>query len=771
MKPYSLAWHVFRRELLDQWRDRRTLLSVIFLPLLLYPILGLAMLQVMQFVGEKPTRVLVVGAEHLQQTAVAEQGPLFVADEWNPQWLNGQTESLAGLEFLSDVDPTLATSIEHVATAAEPDSVAMQAARESIQAVLRERHADVMLWIAPTVAIGDRPGESEAEVATAAATRPRLHLLQNTASDQSRMAAARVEQILQTWYLAGRTAVAKAHPEAANEPFEYAASDLAPREQLNTQVWSKILPFILFLWTLTGAFYCAVDCCAGEKERGTLEALLVTPATRTQIVVGKLWTTMAFSLTSGMVNLLGTVATGWFVSAQLGVLAAEQGLANFGPPPLYALGWLVVGAIPISALFSAISLAVAAFARSTKEGQHYLMPILMVSLPLLTLPMLPGMQLDLGISLIPVAGMLFWLRSLLEGEYWMAARFTLPVLLVNGWCVYLALGWAVYQFQQESVLFRPVERFSLLPWLASLLRSAGALPTMSQVILLVGLVLSLKVILTTAAPAPVSWETFVWHTLIVLIGAVALPTVILAMSSTRDWLATLRLRPVPWTTWVGSAGLAFCFHPLILWFQQFVMHLYPMSLDTSHMQQALHQIVGGAPGMWAIILVMAVAPAICEELAFRGFIFSGLIRSVKPFNAILISAILFGALHGLLQQSIVATATGALIGCLAWRTASLWPCIAYHAVHNAITVQFAFLNPAVIAQSRWLGWVLEFEANEQGQMIGLSYTPWAATFLIVCGFWLCLYLRSSQPSDAAPTDTGIRFRRTVARPSASEGLV
>jgi sodium transport system permease protein len=770
MKPYFLAWHVFRRELLDQWRDRRTLLSVIFLPLLLYPIMGLAMLQVMQFVGEKPTRVLVIGQQHLQPAAVAGPGPLFVDDDWNPQWLNGQAESLAKLDFLGEVDATFEAAIHSVVQEPEPISAAAIAAREKIQTLLRERQADVLLWIAPTAARTPHDGSLEVDPEQSQASRPSLHLLQNTVSDQSRIATGRVEQILQAWYIAGRSAAAEAHPEVANEPFEYAASDLAPPAQLNSQVWSKILPFILFLWTLTGAFYCAVDCCAGEKERGTLEALLVTPATRTQIVLGKLWTTMAFSLTSGMVNLLGTVVTGWFVSRQLGALAAEQGLANFGPPPLYALAWLVVGAVPISALFSAISLAVAAFARSTKEGQHYLMPILMVSLPLLTLPMLPGMQLDLGISLIPVTGMLFWLRSLLEGEYWMAARFTLPVLLVNGWCVYLALGWAVYQFQQESVLFRPVERFSLLPWLATLLRPAGPVPAVAQVVMLLGVVMSLKVILTAAAPVPSAWDSFVWHTLIVLVGAVALPPIVLAIASTGSWVETLRLRPVPWTTWVASLGLAVCFHPLILWFQQFVMHLYPMSMDTSQIQQTLQHIVGGAPGMWAIVLVMAIAPAICEELTFRGFVFSGLLKALKPFNAILISAILFGAMHGLLQQSIVATATGVLIGFLAWRTASLWPCIAYHAAHNALTLQFAFLNPAELAESKWLRFVLEFEANEQGQLIGLSYTPWAATFLIVCGLWLCLYLKPSADSKSPPSDSGVRFRRTVATRSASEGI-
>lgn len=767
MKPYFLAWHVFRRELLDQWRDRRTLLSVIFLPLLLYPILGLAMLQVMQFVGEKPTRVVVIGEERLQQFAASEQGPLFVDNDWNARWLNGQGESLLKLSFLGQVDPAIETAIQAVMQESDPMVTTQSAARDTIQALLRDNQADVLLWIAAPSDPSESDTDALAEPSKIA--RPRLHLLQNTASDQSRMAAGRVEQVLQSWYLAGRSAAAEAHPEVANEPFEYAASDLAPREQLNSQVWSKILPFILFLWTLTGAFYCAVDCCAGEKERGTLEALLVTPATRSQIVLGKLWTTMAFSLTSGMVNLVGTVATGWFVSRQLGALAAEQGLANFGPPPLYALAWLVVGAVPISALFSAISLAVAAFARSTKEGQHYLMPILMISLPLLTLPMLPGMQLDLGISLIPVTGMLFWLRSLLEGEYWMAARFTLPVLLVNGWCVYLALGWAVYQFQQESALFRPVERFSLLAWLATLLRPSGPVPALAQVVLLLGVVMSLKVILTAAAPMPLAWDSFVWHTLIVLVGAVALPPVVLAIASTSSWVETLRLRPVPWTTWVAALGLAVCFHPLILWFQQFVMHLYPMSMDSTQMQQTLQHIVGGAPGMWAIVLLMAVAPAICEELTFRGFVFSGLLKSLKPFNAILISAILFGAMHGLLQQSIVATATGVLIGFLAWRTASLWPCIAYHAAHNAITVQFAFLDPAVIAESKWLSFVLEFEANDQGQLIGLSYTPWAATFLIVCGVWLCLNLKQPARPASQTTDTEVRFRPRVVARSANEG--
>ena len=61
-----------------------------------------------------------------------------------------------------------------------------------------------------------------------------------------------------------------------------------------------------------------------------------------------------------------------------------------GPPPLASMAWLVVALVPVSALFSALCLALAAFARSTKEGQYYLMPLLLVTMPLAILPMVSG---------------------------------------------------------------------------------------------------------------------------------------------------------------------------------------------------------------------------------------------------------------------------------------------------------------------------------------------------------------------------------------------
>ena len=157
-----------------------------------------------------------------------------------------------------------------------------------------------------------------------------------------------------------------------------------------------MLPVMLLLWAMTGAFYPAVDLCAGEKERGTLETLLSSPAERSEIVLGKLLTIMAFSMITAALNLLSVGVTGCLIFRQM---------EDFGGPPPLAVVWLSLALMPVSALFSALCLALASFARSTKEGQYYLMPLLMLSLPMAVLPMSPGVELNLGNSLIPISGM------------------------------------------------------------------------------------------------------------------------------------------------------------------------------------------------------------------------------------------------------------------------------------------------------------------------------------------------------------------------------
>mgnify|MGYP001471286247 CR=1 FL=1 len=215
-------------------------------------------------------------------------------------------------------------------------------------------------------------------------------------------------------------------------------TDVASRKNRSAALWSKVLPLIIVVWCLTGAFYPAVDLCAGEKERGTFETLLSSPARRDEIAIGKLLTVMSFSITTSLLNLISMAFTGFLVASRLGVgMTPAMGI---GVPPLACFGWLLLALPPISALFSAVAMAAASFARSSKEGQYYLVPLMMISLPLMMLPMLPAAKLDLGTSLIPVAGLMLMLRGLIEGNYQECLPFAGPVCAVTLIGCWLAVG-------------------------------------------------------------------------------------------------------------------------------------------------------------------------------------------------------------------------------------------------------------------------------------------------------------------------------------------
>ncbi len=102
------------------------------------------------------------------------------------------------------------------------------------------------------------------------------------------------------------------------------------------------------------------------------------------------------------------------------------------------------------------------------------MPLLLLTMPLVILPMSPGVQLNLGNSLIPVTGVVLLLRSMLEGDYWPALQFAPAVAGVTLAACLLSVRWAVDQFNSESVLFRESERLDLGLWLRGLVRRPPA---------------------------------------------------------------------------------------------------------------------------------------------------------------------------------------------------------------------------------------------------------------------------------------------------------
>lgn len=675
MSWQNVLW-IWRREMRDQFRDRRTLFMVAVLPVLMYPLLGSTGFQLLQFMQQSVGRVAVYGAEELD--LVEGLPPLLDGDRFAAELFFGKNEQ----DLL-------------IVERREAPGDRLAAAEQAL--------ADEEIEAAVCFPEGFGERVLEAREGTVTGTSQPIPIRYDASREASQVAGPRVGGLLRQWSDAVVDGNLRARnvPVAATKPFTVDQLDVAPKSQRDAQLWAKLLPFVVLLWALTGAFYPAIDLCAGEKERGTLETLLASPARRSEIVGGKLLTVMSFSIFTALLNLASLALTGRILAGQLsGMMGGKLAIEL---PSFSVFAWIVVAVIPVAALFSALSLACAAYARSTKEGQYYFMPLFLAATPLMLVPLSPGVELNLGNSLVPVMGLVLLLQAMIEGQTTAVFQYAGPVILSTAVCCWLAMRWAVSQFNQESVLFRESERFDLRAAARAMFRNRGATPSAGAAMTCVAGVFLMQNVVRSLMPAPIEGESGLGY----LVGSmltgqlvtILLPALVITWLLTRDWRATLLLKQAPSAIDVGLAGaLAVCLCPLGQTLGLWIRSLYPLSEQVEAQLTGFLGMLGGEPSIWLILLLMAVLPAVCEEIAFRGVVLSGLRKSLGDAGGILMTAVFFGATHTILQQSLAAAPVGAVLGVVALRTGSLVPCVVFHATYNAAQI----LSPLKAASIRSL---------------------------------------------------------------------
>ncbi|MBX7074168.1 MAG: ABC transporter permease subunit [Pirellulales bacterium] len=686
---------ICQREIRDQLRDRRTLFMIFVLPVLLYPLLGLSFFQVAQFVREQPTKVLILGADEAPKSPPLIEDQRF-ADEL---FFDEHDAHLLELELRS----TAAVNKQLPGGGAADEGAVV----EHAQSLIRNGQQQVVIWFPPGFAkqLAEHNSGLLSHDGEARGDYPRPLVFHNSAQEKSRLAYLRVSEVLDRW----RKAIASQNLELAGidpsvvKPFDLRSEDLADQEEREAAMWSKIFPFLLLIWALTGAFYPAIDLCAGEKERGTLETLLSSPATRSEIVWGKLLTVMSFSIATVVLNIVSMGVSGMFILSQL---------PQFGPPPLAALFWLVIAVVPVSAMFSALCLALAAFARSTKEGQYYLMPLILVTMPLVVIPMAPGVEMSLGNSLIPITGIVLLLRYLVEGNYAQVLPYVAPVVLVTLLCCLFSIRWAVDQFNTEGVLFRESERLDIGLWVRHLRRDRDDLPTVSQALLCGVLILVIRFFMSFALAPPTDFAGFARMAVITQLVVILTPVLLMTALFTRSPRRTLLLTPPVWWGLPVAALLACLMHPVSDVLQRLVLRLYPISDEISGQ---LNQLLTGDKNLALMILVIAVVPAICEELAFRGFVLSGFRRMGHKWRAIAMASVFFGLSHAIFQQSLIAAMVGMVIGYLAVQTGSIGPAMLFHMLHNSIALLSTRVTSEFVAEHPAFEWLGQF--NNEGAFL------------------------------------------------------
>lgn len=712
---WTIVRLILHRELRDQLRDRRTLFMIVLLPVFLYPLAGFGLMQLAIGFFTNKNRVAVVGAGDLVEGATPRSAVAWLAAAPSGAAipLSGLAAgvgaaalaSAPGLEYPSLFcrdGETIRFLKDYVDAPAEVDSLQIQcddspalaiapgeaagAALAKLRlkcAALRNREVDLLIVFDAQFASAVRAGG-----------RPPIYIVTREGDERSQLVNNRVTHVLARWKRQlSQVRLARAGLATDyDDPFEL--HDAEKAKPANTRaaeglfdVLVKIFPFVLVMWALAGALYPAVDLCAGEKERGTMETLLISPASREEIVYGKFLAIWLFSAATALLNLLSMGLTTWEFSSRFDAGSFRPG----------ALVWGVVLLLPLSAFFSALCLAVGAYARSSKEGQYYLMPLFLVTMPLVFLTLAPGVELNPFYSMVPVTGVALLLQKLMsaaapDGQLWLYFVPVLAPMVIYGW---LALRWAIEQFQREEVLFREAERLDVRLWLRRLWRDKEALPSTGQSLFCFALILGLhRLTFSVGSRFDLPVQIAVGY-----LAFIAAPPLFMALLLTvrpREGLAC----QLP-SGWTGAAAVGLAVLLFVPGAELTYLTIQSLGIKDQlrEYQDALQpsSIATQLSPAHALLLLagLALLQAICEELAFRGFILSGLRRRFRPWTAVFLSSFLFALFHMNVFQFVPHFVLGVVMATLVWRSGSVFPAMAFHFVYNFLVYACLAIGPDV----------------------------------------------------------------------------
>jgi sodium transport system permease protein len=391
---------VYRKELTEALRDRRTLMSSILIPLLVFPILAIGITYTFaELIGEasrQPSRIMILGG----------------------------ADSPDVVEALNKV--------KNLRVVPAADNYVDLISNKKIRAAV-----DIPPGFQAAVERGERPDV-------------KIYIF--SGDMKSAFGATRIERFF-TGYrdaMVRNRLAAEKLPESLMKPFDIKQQNVVSPEKVAAETYGGLIPYLAILMCMTGAMYPAMDLTAGEKERGTMETILSSPIKRTHLVFGKFLLVLTASLATGTLSVI-SMGTSFSIISRLALVQSQaEGLPmlTMHAKTLFAV---FVMALPVAVLFSAVLIAISVFAKSFKEAQSYLTPMTFVVLVPAIAAVLPGLELTPKLALIPILNVSLLCKELVTGTYhW---NYILLIFLSTSVYAGVALYLAVKMFQRESVLF------------------------------------------------------------------------------------------------------------------------------------------------------------------------------------------------------------------------------------------------------------------------------------------------------------------------------
>jgi sodium transport system permease protein len=397
-------WLVYKKELLELTRDKKTLIFTILLPMLILPLLF---------------GIMIYFTAKINQTK---------QDEVLKYVIEGGNNAPELVEILSNV---------------EKFSLQKDIVINDIPAAIRSKQVKFVIVI---------PDSYKDSIANHQQAKITLHY--NAASKVDKVKS-RIEeaikaykkslQILHMEYIG----IDETQLKSLKDPIEIEVQSIANKREKIGELLGGFAAYMLLLITLSGAIYPALDLGVGEKERQTLETLLLNPLPRWHLVIAKYLVIFTTGFISVFLTLFSLLMWSVLAGQAFAIEKLSDILASIG---ISTIGMMLLMLVPTAGLFAAILLMISIYARNFKEAQNYMSPLMIMVIMPVAVSMIPGIELNWSTAMIPLTNIALAMKEIVKGTIE-----TNYILVIFGSTTVLAgamLWFCSKWFQKEKVLFR-----------------------------------------------------------------------------------------------------------------------------------------------------------------------------------------------------------------------------------------------------------------------------------------------------------------------------
>lgn len=392
---------IFRKELIDTLRDRRTIITMVLVPLMLFPVIMTVMTRIQ-------TSQMKKAQEEVLKVGLVTYGN---AEEFKNMLLNRDD-----VKILEDIHP------------------------DSARALIQQDSLD------GAFIFSKKFDQRVAELASG-----RLKFYYKSTEDEKEDITKRRMRDLVDEFEKKLVSVRfkKLHlDEKIVEPLKLAEINVASKKERIGKMIGGFLPYIFVIFCFTGSMYPAIDLGAGEKERGTIETLLTSPVNRFQILLGKFSVVVLTGIASATISMVGL----YLGFRQIKEIPSEAFETILGILEVKSILLVLSLLLPLTIFFAGILLSLSIFAKSFKEAQSLISPMTFVVILPVVVGLLPGVDLNAQTALIPILNISLATKDIMAGtiQPGLLAEVYLSLIVLAG----LSLFMCAKVFDRESAIFR-----------------------------------------------------------------------------------------------------------------------------------------------------------------------------------------------------------------------------------------------------------------------------------------------------------------------------